>query len=85
MLIILLLAMPFVVFQKNENKISVGAFIANVLLIAFIITLYSFLLALIPVYKNPLLNYIINFLSMPFILLIYAIFDGMGLLKKIVK
>jgi hypothetical protein len=85
MLIILMLAMPFVLFQKDENKISFGAFIANVLLLILLITLYSFLLALIPVYENPLLNYLINFLSMPFFLLIYAIIDGLRLSRKILK
>jgi hypothetical protein len=85
MVIFLMLVMPVLIFQKNHNHITISALIANEILLIIVIIGYSFLLALMPVYENPLLNYIINFFSMPFFWLLYVTLSGMRLSRKLFK
>ena len=73
-MILMMLILPFLLFQKDDSRMSFGSLIASELILIIFCVLYSYILALIPVYENSLWNYIINFISLPIIIGLISLF-----------
>jgi hypothetical protein len=84
-IILLILIMPVLSFQKSEHRLSFGSLLANELGLIVFCVVYSYLLALIPVYGNPLWNYLINFISFPIVLGFIILFKSINFSRKLNK
>ena len=73
-MILMMLILPFSLFQKDESGMSFGSLLASELILIILCVIYSYILALIPVYENSLWNYIINFISLPIIIGLISLF-----------
>ena len=68
--ILFIFIMPFIPLFDKTSSLTFGPVLIMELIMVGLCGLYSFLLALIPIFDNPVWNYIINILSFPLIILL---------------